>query len=46
MYIGVPAIINRQGIREVLELELNEKETEQFNHSVEVLQQTMRSALN
>lgn len=46
IYIGVPAIINRQGIREVLELELNEKETEQFNHSVEVLQQTMRSALN
>lgn len=42
VYIGVPAVINRTGIREVVEMELNEKEKEQFNHSVSVLKETMR----
>ncbi|MDH5163651.1 L-lactate dehydrogenase [Heyndrickxia oleronia] len=42
VYIGVPAVINRSGIREVVEIELNEKETEQFNHSVSVLKETMQ----
>lgn len=37
IYIGVPAVVNRNGIREIVELELNEKEKEQFNHSVSVL---------
>ncbi|KAB7670691.1 L-lactate dehydrogenase [Bacillus sp. B1-b2] len=45
VYIGVPAIINRQGIREVIELKLNEKETQQFNHSVTVLKETMSSII-
>lgn len=37
IYIGVPAIVNRNGIRQVVELELNEKEKAQFHKSVEVL---------
>ncbi|MGD7051778.1 L-lactate dehydrogenase [Sutcliffiella horikoshii] len=37
IYIGVPAIVNRNGIRDILELDLSEKETEQFQHSVKVL---------
>ncbi|WP_071460128.1 L-lactate dehydrogenase [Bacillus massilinigeriensis] len=37
IYIGVPAIVNRNGIREVMELTLNEKEKQQFEHSVDVL---------
>jgi L-lactate dehydrogenase len=37
IYIGVPAIVNRNGIREILELDLNEKENEQFHLSVKVL---------
>ncbi|OXB93886.1 L-lactate dehydrogenase [Parageobacillus galactosidasius] len=37
VYIGVPAIINRNGIREVMELKLNETEQQQFHHSVTVL---------
>jgi L-lactate dehydrogenase len=41
VYIGVPAVINRDGIREIIEIELNEKEKEQFNHSVSVLKRTM-----
>jgi L-lactate dehydrogenase len=42
VFIGVPAVINRMGIREVIEIELNEKEKEQFNHSVSVLKETMQ----
>jgi L-lactate dehydrogenase len=45
VFIGVPAIINRAGIREVIEIELNEKEKEQFNHSVSVLKETMKPVL-
>ena len=37
IFIGVPAIVNRNGIREIVELDLNEKEKEQFKHSVTVL---------
>ncbi|TYS68725.1 L-lactate dehydrogenase [Sutcliffiella horikoshii] len=37
IYIGVPAIVNRNGIREILELDLSEKEAEQFQYSVQVL---------
>jgi L-lactate dehydrogenase len=42
VYIGVPSVIHRGGIREVLEIGLNEKEKEQFNHSVSVLKDTMK----
>ncbi|MEH7076552.1 L-lactate dehydrogenase [Neobacillus drentensis] len=45
VFIGVPAVINRGGIREVLEINLNEKEKEQFNHSVKVLKETMKPVL-
>ncbi len=42
VYIGVPAVINRNGIREVIEIDLNDKEKQQFEYSVSVLKQTMR----
>ena len=45
VFIGVPAVINRGGIREVLEIELNEKEKEQFSHSVNVLKETMKPVI-
>ncbi|MBM6629704.1 L-lactate dehydrogenase [Mammaliicoccus vitulinus] len=37
VYIGVPALINRSGIKEVIEIPLDEEETSLFNHSVKVL---------
>ncbi|GAA3328238.1 hypothetical protein GCM10020331_071390 [Ectobacillus funiculus] len=37
VYIGAPAIINREGVREIIEVQLNEIEKEQFAHSVKVL---------
>ncbi|GGK16481.1 L-lactate dehydrogenase 2 [Caldalkalibacillus thermarum] len=42
IYIGVPAIVNRSGIREVVELNLNEQELEKLHHSAEVLTQIMK----
>ncbi|ULM98844.1 L-lactate dehydrogenase [Peribacillus frigoritolerans] len=37
VYMGVPAIINRSGIREIVELELNDEEQQKFQHSAYVL---------
>lgn len=42
IYIGVPAVVNRNGIREVVELELNEDEQAKFMNSVDVLKKTMQ----
>ncbi|WP_347861472.1 L-lactate dehydrogenase [Salimicrobium sp. PL1-032A] len=43
VYMGVPAIVNREGIRDVVEVSLNEKEQEQFNHSATVLKDILTS---
>lgn len=45
IFIGVPAVVNRNGIREVVELDLNKEEQEKFAHSVSVLKQTMEPVL-
>lgn len=37
IYIGVPAIINRQGMREIIEIELNNDEKVKFNESVQLM---------
>ena len=37
VFIGVPCIVNRNGIRRVLELDLTEEEMEQFTASVQTL---------
>ncbi len=41
IYIGVPAIVNRNGIREVLELKLDDAEQKKLEHSANVLKQAM-----
>jgi L-lactate dehydrogenase len=41
VYIGVPAIVNRSGIREVIQVSLSDEEKEKFSHSVSVLKKTM-----
>lgn len=35
--IGVPAIITQSGIKKIIELNFNEKETQQFKHSVGII---------
>lgn len=49
IYIGVPAIINSNGAREILELKLSKENQERLDNSCEILEQTMqniRKALN
>lgn len=45
IYVGVPAVINRSGVREVVELEMSADEREKFDHSVKVLKETMSPVL-
>lgn len=45
IYIGVPAIINRQGIRKVVEIPLNDAEQEKMTHSVNTLKKIGHEAL-
>ena len=39
IYIGVPAVVNRNGVREILEMELSEEERSQFKKSGEVIKE-------
>lgn len=39
MFIGVPAIINAEGAREILEIKLSEEEKKKFDHSCSVLRE-------
>lgn len=40
-YLGVPAVVNRSGVREVVEITLNEEEQAKLKHSSEVLQKAL-----
>ncbi|SFQ31459.1 L-lactate dehydrogenase [Salibacterium halotolerans] len=40
IYIGVPAVVGRTGIRSVMDLPLDETETRQFAHSVRTMRET------
>lgn len=44
LYIGVPAIIGREGVREVVEMELSKDELEKMQHSAGVLRKTLNDA--
>lgn len=46
IYIGVPAVVNRNGIREVVEISLSSEEQEKFNHSSEVLKNIIKTISN
>lgn len=43
VYIGVPAIVNRNGIREIVQLELSEQEQQLFHKSSAVIKETLSS---
>lgn len=46
IFIGVPAIINRKGTRELLELKLSEEEQAKFDASCETLEKTIREVID
>lgn len=43
--IGVPAVLGAKGIKEVIELELNEKEKSKFQNSVNIVKDTIKSVM-
>ena len=45
MYIGVPAIINKDGVKDILKLKLNKKDQEAFDHSCEIMKQTIKNEI-
>ncbi|MGL5176137.1 MAG: L-lactate dehydrogenase, partial [Cetobacterium sp.] len=42
LYIGVPAIIGKNGVEKVLELELNEKEQDKFSETLEIIKKHIK----
>lgn len=45
VYIGVPAIINENGVRELLELELNNEEQEKLDNSCKIIKQMRKDSI-
>ncbi|WP_028595496.1 L-lactate dehydrogenase [Paenibacillus assamensis] len=43
VYIGVPAVISREGIKQVVELNLDQEELEKFHHSADVLKKAIHT---
>ena len=46
IYIGVPAIINKNGVRELLELELNDKEQAKLDNSCKLIKEMRKDAID
>ena len=46
IYIGVPAIINSTGVRELLELDLSEEEQKKLNESCRVLKEMRKNSID
>ena len=46
LYIGVPAVVNRQGIREIVKLDLNEVDQAKFNQSCETIRDINTDAVD
>lgn len=45
IYIGVPAIINKDGVKDILQLKLNKQDQEKFNHSCEIMKENIKSEI-
>lgn len=46
IYIGVPAVINSNGVRELLDLELNNKEQEKLNDSCNIIKSMRKDSID
>ena len=46
MFIGVPAIINRKGIKEMVKLNLDKEDQEKFDHSCELLKEMIKEQID
>ena len=45
IYIGVPAIINKNGVRELVELELNEEEQAKLDNSCKLIKEMRKNSI-
>ncbi len=45
VFIGVPVIINKNGVKELLELKLNKTDQEKFNHSCEIMKENLENEI-
>lgn len=45
MYIGVPAIINKNGVKDILQLKLNKQDQEKFDHSCEIMKENIKNEI-
>ena len=46
VYIGVPAVINSNGVRELLELDLTEEEQAKFDNSCKIMKDIRKSTID
>lgn len=46
IFIGVPAIINSNGVRELLQLELNDEEQEKLNNSCKIIKEIRENTID
>ncbi|SJZ33733.1 L-lactate dehydrogenase [Anaerorhabdus furcosa] len=46
LYIGVPAVINREGVREIIKIDLNEVDQAKFDKSCETLKEINQNAID
>ena len=46
VYAGVPVVIGKNGIEKIEEIELDEKERKEFNHSVEAVKKLWETAIS
>lgn len=46
VYIGIPTVINSNGVREILEIDLNEQEKNKLDESCEIINKIIENSLN
>ena len=46
IYIGIPAIINKNGVRELVKLELNEEEQAKLDNSCKVIKEMREKSID
>ena len=46
IYAGVPVVIGKNGVEKIEEIDLDEKEKQEFNHSVDAVKKLWEAAIN
>ena len=46
IYIGVPAIINKNGVRELVDLELNQEEQNKLDESCKIIKEMRKNSID